>query len=339
MSPMPAVRAREGDFIETIEGLIFDVKGLIHPPDRIISFLRYIPSHNGKRERGGVRYRKIYDLEKRWDFLRKHFPEYIYSDNHFGRELQGIPVKNVRTHYDPKKKLNEFLRDSIDDKVERDAVELARTLKEEAGIAISGIGISGSILVGLQEPDSDIDLIIYGLNSSGRICQTLKKLLTGGKMFRCYDLDDLKHLYKSRSMEMAMNFEDFCNHEQRKVLQGSYRGRDYFIRCLRDWDEVQDSYGSFKCRRLGKAKISAVVSDDSEAIFTPSIYEVQNVSVIDGANPAPKRLISYRGRFCEQARIGEKIIAFGELEEVVTSNGEYFQLVVGESPRDLIFTV
>jgi len=26
-------RAREGGFVETIDGLFFDVKGLVHPPD------------------------------------------------------------------------------------------------------------------------------------------------------------------------------------------------------------------------------------------------------------------------------------------------------------------
>jgi predicted nucleotidyltransferase len=29
------ISVREGDFIETTEGLIFDVKGLVHPPDKM----------------------------------------------------------------------------------------------------------------------------------------------------------------------------------------------------------------------------------------------------------------------------------------------------------------
>jgi hypothetical protein len=33
----------EGDFIETYDHLIFDVKGFLHPKDRIIAFLRYVP--------------------------------------------------------------------------------------------------------------------------------------------------------------------------------------------------------------------------------------------------------------------------------------------------------
>ena len=36
-------RAIEGDFLETKEDMIFDVKGLSHPPNRIIAYVRYIP--------------------------------------------------------------------------------------------------------------------------------------------------------------------------------------------------------------------------------------------------------------------------------------------------------
>ncbi len=40
---MSNIFATEGDFIETYENLIFDVKGVLHPIDKIIAFIRYIP--------------------------------------------------------------------------------------------------------------------------------------------------------------------------------------------------------------------------------------------------------------------------------------------------------
>ena len=66
---------REGDFVETTEGLIFDVKGLVHPPERVIAFLRYYPSKNGKRERDGQQYDKVYHLAERFDFLKQHYSQ------------------------------------------------------------------------------------------------------------------------------------------------------------------------------------------------------------------------------------------------------------------------
>ena len=325
-------RGREGDFIETIEGLIFDVKGLIHPPDRIISFLRYVPSPDGDRERKGVRYKKIYNLKQRWNFLRRYFPGYIHFDDYFGRELQGVPLENVHSHYDPSRRLSE----PSNDEVELDAIQLARRLIDAAGVRTTSVGISGSVLVGLQEPESDVDIIIYGIGNSRRVYQALRNAMSSGDMFEAYDIDDLGRLFKSRSMERAMKFDDFCTHERRKVLQGNFKGRDYFVRCIRDWDEIREPYGSFTCQRLGRKKISAIVSDDSESIFTPCTYEVEKVSMIDRSDPAPKQILSFRGRFCEQAKTGERITAYGDLEHVSTKNDEYYQLVVGESSLDFI---
>ena len=333
------MRSREGDFVETIQGLIFDVKGLIHPPDRVISFLRYVPSPDGDRQRHGTRYRKIHDLDERWAFLREHYPDYIYFDDYFGRELQAVPKAKIRLLHDPRKKLNELLKGNCLEPIERDTVELAQILEKEAAIDVDNIGVSGSVLVGLHESSSDIDLIIYGKDSSRSIQETLERLLSTNKILRRYDVEGLKRLYRSRSMETAMGFSGFLAHERRKVLQGSFRDRDYFIRCLRDWDEVQETYGSFRCRRFGKAKIHAVVSEDSESIFTPCIYEVKDVTRLERAEYVPTRVISYRGRFCEQVKTGEEIMALGELENVVTDEKEYSQLVVGESPRDFIFKV
>ena len=35
--------AVEGDFIETKDGIIFDVKGFLHPINRTIAYIRYVP--------------------------------------------------------------------------------------------------------------------------------------------------------------------------------------------------------------------------------------------------------------------------------------------------------
>jgi predicted nucleotidyltransferase len=39
------MKAREGDLIKTKSNVVFDVKGLVHPPNKIIAFPRFIPPH------------------------------------------------------------------------------------------------------------------------------------------------------------------------------------------------------------------------------------------------------------------------------------------------------
>lgn len=43
------LKAREGDIIETKEGIFFDVKGVIHPPEKVVAFIRFIPNIEGDR--------------------------------------------------------------------------------------------------------------------------------------------------------------------------------------------------------------------------------------------------------------------------------------------------
>jgi len=53
------MQAREGDLIKTENNVIFDVKGLVHPPDKVIAFPRYIPSPTGNRGSGADMYGKV----------------------------------------------------------------------------------------------------------------------------------------------------------------------------------------------------------------------------------------------------------------------------------------
>ena len=54
---MKQVRTR--DFIYTSDDLYFASTNYIHPENRVISFLRYVPDPEGDREKDGKRYRKM----------------------------------------------------------------------------------------------------------------------------------------------------------------------------------------------------------------------------------------------------------------------------------------
>ncbi len=81
------VEAREGDLIEVSEGALFDVKGLVHPPRRVVAFIRYYPNSRGERLKGGVRFSKVYSLSKRYNLLKEKFPQYLVYDSVFDEWL------------------------------------------------------------------------------------------------------------------------------------------------------------------------------------------------------------------------------------------------------------
>jgi predicted nucleotidyltransferase len=95
------MKAREGDLIETLDSNIFDVKGLVHPPDRVIAFIRFTPDSNGERKRGNLRYRKVYPLQDRYALLQQRFPQYLVFDTIFNERLCEVPIELVKQHYRP----------------------------------------------------------------------------------------------------------------------------------------------------------------------------------------------------------------------------------------------
>ncbi|KYH41109.1 MAG: hypothetical protein AYL32_007850, partial [Candidatus Bathyarchaeota archaeon B26-2] len=88
------------------------------------------------------------------------------------------------------------------------------------------------------------------------------------------------------------------------------------------------------------AKVKAKVVDNSDAIFTPCRYVIDEVKVLEGTDVSPLReIISFRGRFCDQARRGEMVIAQGKVEKVMERDGtEFFRLVLGAKPSDFMIS-
>jgi len=332
-------KAREGDFLETVDNFIFDVKGIVHPPDRVIAYLRYVPDEKGGRTRLGIRYKKVYGLTEREAFLRKNAPIYSYFDPVAHRRLQGVPLEEIKVHYEPKKKLQQLSARKSPDPMEEDALELANLFKSATGLPSTRFGISGSLLVDLHDEDSDIDLIVYGVRESHKVLEALKGSECKMLLER-YDKAGIARLYEARSMQNAMSFSAFMMHEKRKFLEGRFGKRDYFIRCIKDWNEVEEKYGDRYYYSLGSSIIRAVVDDDSENILTPCVYKVTQAKVLYGKRRAvPSQIVSFRGRFCEQAFQGERVQARGRVERVVNRNGEWYRMVVGESLSDHLVKV
>jgi predicted nucleotidyltransferase len=333
---------REGDFIETREKLIFDVKGLVHPPGKVIAFLRYYPSETGKRERDGIRYDKVYSFDERYAVLKKMAASYVYFDDVFGSIMQGVPTKNIIHHHQPIVKLKELSAHQGElNKIEESSLRFCELLSESSHMPLQRIGVTGSILVGLQTESSDIDVVVYGTDSCFSVYTAITSLFSDSKSkLKPYTETELRRLYEFRSSDTHTEWESFLKTEKRRRLQGTYRGRDYFLRFVKDWVEVQENYGDHTYVPLGKATIKATVIDDAESIFTPCVYRISKVQLLReqyGDKPPIDEVCSFRGRFCEIARKGENVTGRGKLELVNDKGGQVrARLVVGEDKEDFL---
>ena len=328
----------ESHYLETHEGLFFAVKGLVHPSDRFIACVRYAPDPKGDRQKEGQRYRRLYHFEEQEQFLQTEHPHYLTFDSVCQATLQSVPHVCIRRVYDPRVHLQELLQ-SGRDSVEEDALAFVSVLQQEASIPWHGLGISGSLLIGLHTPHSDLDVTVYGVQNSWAVHHMLKKLLTDGtRQLRKFDRQGVEKLYSERVADTRMSFDDFVRTEKDKVMQGWFRGRPYFIRFLREPAEADESYGDFYYAPLGRTGIKATVLDAGESIFTPCRYSLAAIDVLEGS-PAEDvaEIVSYRGRFCEQAQVGDMIQAWGTLERVQAKGGRvWHRLLLGNSPDDIM---
>ena len=335
-------RFREGDLIESRGKIVFDVKGLVHPPDRVVAFIRYVPDPKGSRQRDGTRYSKFYSLSKRYALLKQKFPQYLVSDPVFNTLLCEVPCEDIKQHYQPAQGLQNLRNRNNLDEAEKTALQFMEILKENSGVPWSKLGVSGSILVRLHEPSSDIDLIVYGTETGYRVAQTMKKLFEDkDSPIKAYDLDGLRELFDFRSKDTNVSFEDFVRTDSRKISHGKFRGKHFFIRFVKDLNEISEQYGSIIYKPEGNARIKATVVDDSEALFTPCSYKLANVEILEGTKAEPiEEIVSFRGRFCEHARSGEAVIAEGKVERVQQEGkDDHFRLLLGSKPSDHMILV
>jgi predicted nucleotidyltransferase len=329
----------EGFAIESVEGLVLAVKGLVHPPDAVVAYLRYVPDPRGDRERDGVRYRRVYHFDEQISVLEMRFPDYLFFDPVFGAWLQGASHARIRRVYDPRRRLAELRQRGPGDEAEEAALHFAELLRRTAEVPAACLGISGSILLGLHIPSSDLDLVVYSTEAGWKVHRALHHLLDdlSSKVKRLNE-QGLHALHTVHSADTGVPLSDFIRLQARKVNEGHYRGREYFVRFVRDVTEIGEKYGDRRYTRLGPAYIQARVTDDSEAIFTPCRYRIEGVRFLAGEQVADlQEIISYRGRFSDQTRAGERITAQGELERVTLRNGEtYHRLIAGGRRGDYI---
>ncbi|MFX1481900.1 MAG: hypothetical protein ACFFCP_01780 [Promethearchaeota archaeon] len=321
----------EGFFVKTVDNLIFEVKGVVHPENRIIAYLRYVPSPESS-----TGFRKVYNLEEREEYLRAKYSDYLWYSESYGRVIQSVPESKTASILSPIECLAHLRHADDITSLEHESIALANILVEMTGIKWTDIGLTGSQLVGVAGIDSDIDLVVYGENVCRGFYSGIRakirdipkikgysgKLLEDHVTFRWGDQTDLRPLL----LEIERN----------KLLQGMINAKHFFIRMVKTPHDLDYTFSDLSYEMLGYQKISGRVLDSSDAIFTPCEYQVECMN-----NPDLAKLTSYRGRFTEQVSVGDQFEALGRLE-LVTDHREgrqYTQLVLGERPIDYLVPV
>ena len=289
---MKPVRLR--DFIEDREGCIYAVSDYDNS-DRVGCILRYVPEPDGERVNpSGRRYRKC-EFTESFMWIREHKPQYLDV-------VHRVPYSDVARIYKPEEEIG------------RVAARNARVqrLLSHFTLPAGTFGCTGSLLCGLDNTASDIDMVIYG--DAWFSAQRQLRRLVGARVIPAMSEGMWRKVYEKRVPEIS--FDAFILHEQRKWNRGEFEGTYFdllYTRAYGNLDAVPPGRGEV----LGRTTIEAMVTDASLSFDNPAVYAVDHDEI--------GRVLSFTHTYSGQALAGEIIEARG----VVEQHGDERWLIVG----------
>ena len=322
------MRARPRDFIYTTDDLFFATTTYLHPHDRILSFLRYIPDLNGDRSLNSKKYIKV-DSKRAYDFLGTNYPDYLFDCDITGVQMMGVPNEKIENVLQPTERLNEIMDSEERNPLLEKVVKLADTFYDHTGLSYNKMGVSGSILPGLYiENASDIDFVIYGLKNHRMIMKSFAEIKETNGVLKAVGEDYWQKLYKKRIVDSSLSYDEFRWYESRKHNRGLIDGTLFDILQTRDWDEISGTYGKTRYSPMGTIEIECTVSDAIAAYDNPAVYKVEDVTILNGLEVPISEVASYTHTYSGQAVEGERVVARGKLEKVMNETTSY-RLIVG----------
>ena len=306
------------DFFITKEGWIFSVSDYFHPAEGIRSILRYVPDPNGERvsKEDQKSYHKL-DFNESFQYLKKSHKEWIF-------EVCLVPRDEIVRVLKP----NDAVSDILSKKHSFPAAfELIHRFKD-ACIPVSSMGISGSILPGLDDDSSDIDFVVYG-NDWFLAKESLKRMKETDVSkpetadFKISKLDDAMWHTVYNKRKSPLSFEDFFEHEIRKgnrgmILRNGGQRNVYFdLLFVRSFDQIH--FPILRGIDTFKTEIEAIVTDASFSFDNPAIYLIEHEEIDE--------IYSYTHTYAGQALEGETVRARGVVEVI----GDKKRLVIGTS--------
>ena len=290
------------DFIETAEGLLFAVVVSGIEEEKILCFLRYAYQKNGWKKQ---------TTEQANQLLKQNYPNYLHYSNKLDAHLHAVPVDNIIKHYQPKQRLQELLKSSHTlDSIEQNVIQLVHLFQQQQ-VDLTQLGITGSILLGVQNQQSDIDLVCYERSTFQQCRQLIAKLIKQNSL-QALSENDWQESWQRR--DCMLNFADYVWHEQRKYNKGIIANRKFDISFIDTEPLTIPEY-----QKKGSLNLQCKVLDDSYAFDYPAKF------IID--HPTIQSVVSFTATYNGQAQRGEIIEVAGMLEQ----SSEELRIVVGSS--------
>jgi predicted nucleotidyltransferase len=291
------------DFIETAEGLIFAVVAQELEQGKVLCFLRYVKEATGWKK---------YDTAEANALLKRQHPDYLHYSSALDAHLHAVAITRITRHYQPRRRLQHVMLSNEVDAVEQDLLQLCH-LFQQRGLDLMRIGVTGSLLIGAQNQNSDIDLVFYGRDVFHEARAITCELICQGHLQELDD-SDWDQSYQRRSC--ALSYGEYVWHERRKYNKAIINGRKFDLNFI-DNETRPDSINYQKC---GTVTLQCRVTDATRAFDYPAEFKVDHEHV--------DAIVSFTATYTGQALGGETVEVSGLLEQVEQGSK---RIVVGSS--------
>jgi predicted nucleotidyltransferase len=341
---------RDRDAIETAEGLIFRVFGYSQPSGAYICDAEYasskiFQSKDPRAPREGKKglYYKFYNDEG-MKLVAKYYNQYLIYHEMLGVNLVGVKEAAIIQARKPEVRLQELLAAGPPDELLAATERVLGISLDSTGLKSQDFGVFGSMLHGFHHPKfSDIDFIVYGKHVNAKMRGALEALYKDSQSGLSNEFESEQVMDGKDWRFQNFTVPDFIWHQRRKMIYGLYDDRLRSGRVIKAefepvkaWSEIQSEYDSqTRIRQKGWVKLKARITADDEAPFIPSIYGMEPLEVLagDGAALEARRVFSFMEEFRQQAQRDETVIVEGNLEEVTSPAGSFYQVTLTYCPR------
>ena len=329
---------RDRDFLQTREGFFFCVVGTIHPPERVISYIKYVPSASGVWGKADNKFSRILqkytipNLLETFQYLEANYPHYLFHSPADNITITAVPHQNIKQHFKPEEKLAQLRQSSLDSLQEK-LLRFTRFLEETSGVSELSFGVTGSLLLDIHQPTfSDLDVTVYGLNDSWVLRNALNESRGSKSPMNRLEGEALKEWSAKKSENYPLTAAEASKIYGRKWNLGIFEDRWVSIHPIKLESEVTEEYGENFNQPCGQVTIQAVVGENRDSIFLPAVYKIEDVKVLDGTQHCEiTELVSYESLYDSLAENGETIQAKGKLERVTAkeTSREHYRVLVG----------
>lgn len=315
--------------IETKDGNIFRTLVDFQDPNQAISYLKYYKDSSGTREKSNGKYSSFRNQKSGENFVMQNFPKNIIRHEQLDSYVM-IPGNEIEKVYNPTDVLRTLMKEETLSKLHSKIFDLVNLIIENCNIPIEDIGISGSTLVGLESnsDDSDIDLLIYGRESSLKMIKNFNKLVGFG--IEHYSEKNKGLLIPRRHPDTidGFNQSEALRNEFSKT-SGQYLDTHFNISLIRkeEW-RYPKIFSAPVNKKLGFCVVEAIILDDSEGFFVPPLYEIEIKRVITGNISAleVQYIIGSRFLHAQIGEVGKTVLVAGILQRRILNKKNIYVL-------------